>query len=348
MGNVTDAEREVSFKIRNGVEVHGGFLGWEASLGQRVPKPHRTVLSGDIDVNDANSDQNYIDESSNDIEGSNSFHVVVVPAASNSVVLDAVTVTGGKADGPDTGGFPGPLERGGGIFCESAAMFTNVTVIGNFGRYAGGVHNFHSSPTFVNVSIINNSGYGGGGMVNDAYPQSESSPLLANVTFYGNTSVNAGGAMANNGSNGVSFTELRNVTFAANSTDRVNGGGAIANEEAPGGTTDLKGGNVHFWGNLAAGASSHIASFGGDNSLHHSVNEDAVPIEAPSDHGGWTPTLLLSFESPATNAGDPGICIGPLIDGFDQRGYWRFTEQNAYCDVGAMESNDSIFFDGFE
>src|SRR5690606_30073473 len=46
----------ISFAIRPGQRVYGGFAGVETSLGQRDPAAHRTVLSGDIgrdDVTDA-------------------------------------------------------------------------------------------------------------------------------------------------------------------------------------------------------------------------------------------------------------------------------------------------------
>lgn len=39
-----------SFRLKNGVEIMGGFNGTETSLNQRDPKVNRTILSGDIGV----------------------------------------------------------------------------------------------------------------------------------------------------------------------------------------------------------------------------------------------------------------------------------------------------------
>src|SRR5690606_32186354 len=48
----TTEERKISFSIRPGTRVYGGFAGTETLRDQRNPAIHRSVLSGDIDNND--------------------------------------------------------------------------------------------------------------------------------------------------------------------------------------------------------------------------------------------------------------------------------------------------------
>lgn len=355
MANVTIDERIYSFHVQKGV--YGGFSGNETSLDQRIPTPHLTVLSGDIDDNDVNTGSNRVTQSADDIVGSNSYNVVTLRGGR----LDAMTVTGGKSDAFD--GYNGTRGNGGGIYCRGGgATITNVTIMGNTGMYAGGMYNYLSSPTLHNVSFNRNSSSSGpGGMFNSAWIPNgggSSSPKLSNVTFYGNSGSIAG-AMVNDGSGGTSFTTLLNVTFAENSASRAgNGAGAIYNSKD--GTSNptatvLTVSNVLFWGNTntADGVPSAIVNaYGAVSDIHSSVYIDSIPVGPLGNYGGWTPTVLLRPNSPAIGAGDPVVCIGPPVNGLDQRGVWRFYDESTHCDVGAVEmdldSRDWIFADGFE
>ena len=59
------------------MKLYGGFEGNESTLDERDPSKNVTVLSGDIDNND-NVDSAGIDESADDINGNNSFHVIAL------------------------------------------------------------------------------------------------------------------------------------------------------------------------------------------------------------------------------------------------------------------------------
>lgn len=87
------ADRTISFPLKNGVGVYGGFAGTETLRSQRDPAGNPTTLSGDVGVAGDSSD--------------NSFHVVTADGAvSASTVLDGFTISGGRADGaaaPTTG-----------------------------------------------------------------------------------------------------------------------------------------------------------------------------------------------------------------------------------------------------
>ena len=81
-------DRTISFVLKNGVALYGGFAGTESSLSQRDPAVNVTILSGDIGVAAVVSD--------------NSYHVIQASSVSSSAVLDGFTITGGNATGSRT------------------------------------------------------------------------------------------------------------------------------------------------------------------------------------------------------------------------------------------------------
>lgn len=140
------ADRTATFQLLSGVSLYGGFAGDETLLSAR--HGGASILSGDIDNNDTNTDGNNIDETYTDIVGNNSYHVV--RGAANAT-LNGFVVTGGQANGsyPDT--------------------------------YGGGMFNWpNSNPTIANVTFSGNSAQTGGGcqITGIAAPRSRMSPSL--------------------------------------------------------------------------------------------------------------------------------------------------------------------------
>lgn len=82
-GGDANSNRNVSFSMKNGVAIYGGFAGTEGNLSQRVPaNALATILSGDIGIVGNSAD--------------NSYTVISNPRGlTNSAVLDGFLITGG-------------------------------------------------------------------------------------------------------------------------------------------------------------------------------------------------------------------------------------------------------------
>ena len=244
--HVNNAVTETFVISYNNVQLYGGFAATETLRAQRDWTAHPTLLSGDIDANDWNTDTNHIAETWNDIVGNNAYHVLYLDGETNQPItatttLDGLIITAGHANGSS------PNDSGGGVYCAGygtgkacSPTLTNVTFSGN---------------------LVNN---GGGGMVNDGYNGGASSPTLTNVTFSGNSAGGRGGGMYNNGTyDGVSRPTLTNVTFSGNSAQY---GGGMYNEGAFGDSSPTLA-NVTFSGNTAVvGGGMYNKGFSGASS----------------------------------------------------------------------------------
>ena len=188
-------DRTISFAMKSGVAIYGGFLGTETALAQRpainLTTPSSTTLSGDLGTPGVNTD--------------NAYHVINnPPGLTNTAVLDGVVVTGGYANGGIT-----PTNAGGGVY--------------NNGKGNGQV----CSPTFRNCTFQGNSAQYGGAMYNDG-ASGTCSPVVTNCAFQSSTATSYGGAMYNNGQNGTCSPVLTNCAFQGNITSQ--NGGAVYND----------------------------------------------------------------------------------------------------------------------
>ncbi len=163
----TTTNRSISFSLKNGVAVYGGFNGTETLLSQRNWVVNVTILSGDIGTPGDDSD--------------NSYHVVYNSGINGTAVLDGFTITKGEAP-PVFGN-----SSGGGMYNNhSSPTLTNCSFSENAATFGGGgIMNIFSSPTLMNCSFSGNavtSGIGGIGIHNVAF----SSPTLTNCILWGN------------------------------------------------------------------------------------------------------------------------------------------------------------------
>ncbi len=192
-------DRAVSFNLKSGVKIYGGFAGTETARSQRDWRTNVTILSGDIGVAGDSSD--------------NSYHVVYAEDVDATAVLDGFEIHSGSANGSME------TSQGGGMLCiDSSPSLANLVIYNNHAAVGGGLYNaLESSPSLVNVTFrTNEAGYGGG-----IYNWENSNPILVNVIFAFNSAEVKGGGMYN-GSN--SAPTLVNVTFNENEAGSYGGG----------------------------------------------------------------------------------------------------------------------------
>jgi predicted outer membrane repeat protein len=237
-----ETDRTISFFLKSGVAIYGGFARTEIARSQRDPLTNLTILSGDIDSNDTANPAT----DASQIVGSNSYHVLTGSGTDSSAILDGFTITAGSADDssypmnvggglfngwmPDGGagvnaGNPGlnsiifsgnSAGAGAGIFNSGNPALSNINFLGNYATNGSGIYNDASSPTLTNVIFNGNTATdSGGGMYNGR----SSNPVLADVTFSSNTAGWGGGIFNDNSS-----PALTNVIFTSNAVTSYGGG----------------------------------------------------------------------------------------------------------------------------
>ncbi len=246
-----DADRSASFALKSGVAIYGGFNGTEFKREQRDWQANATILSGDIDDNDTNTDGNYIAETAVDIKGDNSWNVVIGNGTNATAVLDGFIITAAQYGGMSNlsgsptlinlvfSGNTNPVGDGGGMKnISSNPTLTNILFSGNTALSGGGISNVDKSNlTLMDVTFNSNtaSWYSGGGLHN-----LDSNLKLFNVAFNENTAAVYGGGIYNDLSENSTLT---NVTFSNNDADH---GGGMASFES-----NMTLANVTFRGNAA-------------------------------------------------------------------------------------------------
>jgi predicted outer membrane repeat protein len=342
-------DQTISFALRSGLALYGGFAGSETSRDQRNWAVNVTVLSGDIDHNDL-TDANDVVTDTQNIKGTNAYRVVTSSSGiTETAVLDGFTLTGGNAKGTS-------YDRGGGMFNYGGSpTLINITFSGNLATtYGGGMFNYGGSPTLTNVTFSGNSAStGGGGMasLDDSHPtltnvtfrdnfaisgggmynDSVLNLVLTNVTFSGNSAVNGGGMYTGNSSSPT----LTNVTFSDNSA--VAFGGGIYNSTCNPivrNTLFVKGASANNCAGdaFAAGSTTNLAD---DTSCGSSTTQSAnINLGLLGNYGGSTQTIPLLPGSAAIDAGNNAYCPAT-----DQRGVGR----GGRCDIGAFEAQRTIY-----
>ncbi len=363
-------DRTISFNLRPGAVVYGGFNGTEATIGDRFLVANPTILSGDIGVAGDNTD--------------NSYHVVVMDGTTaggtitTGNLLSDFTIRDGNANGAGTN-----QGNGGGLFCNGNGaghecspelanlvfennsatdggavyndgdsggksspdvhdvMFRNNTVTDSGGGMYNNGRNGTSSPLVDRAAFITNSAAStAGAMYNDGTTSGHSSPTVHSSTFYANTA-NFAGAMANVATgSGHSSPVLRYLTFTGN-VAKFGSGGAIRNIAADGDAAPSLSG-VILWADQAPFAPVEMATQSLTTpSAEYVITPECAPVAVGcinanpllrplQDNDGFSQTLMPDVGSPAIDAGNATNCPA-----FDQRGITR--AQGAQCDLGAVE-----------
>lgn len=172
----------VSFSMKEGVKIYGGFAGTETSLSQR------NLKAGDSSILKGNSNT-----------------VIQNSSLTSSSVLDGFTIEEGGWIGLGTNVFGGGMSNN-----NASPTITDCNFLNNAtGMYdGGGMYNLNSSPIVINCIFSKNTANSfGGGIYNVS-----SSLILINCTFSNNTVQNYGGGLANF----KSTSTLINCTFFNN------------------------------------------------------------------------------------------------------------------------------------
>ncbi len=137
----------------------GALLATRRDLSQRNWTTNVTVLSGDVDGNDINTDGNSIAETPASIVGTNALHVVTMdgttgPPITTTTELDGFTITAGTATGTSSY----TTYYGGGFYCNGSGVSSNC------------------SPTLANLTFSGNTASYGGAMFNEGQGRSGGGP----------------------------------------------------------------------------------------------------------------------------------------------------------------------------
>ena len=92
-----EVNRTNGFSVRSGVQIYGGFQGTENAISERIEGMYPTVLSGDIGIQNATSD--------------NLYHVITIQAGPEQTLLDGIWIRDGMANGSTL-----DLQRGSAIY----------------------------------------------------------------------------------------------------------------------------------------------------------------------------------------------------------------------------------------
>ncbi len=120
--------RKISFRLKNGVALYGGFNGTETSRNQRDWVANQTILSGDLLDDDLPGGINMLD---------NTAHVVTAKFVNNTAVIDGFTIESGYPLGNDLIYLDGYAYAGGIYIVQGTPKLQNLTIRNNIAMYGG-------------------------------------------------------------------------------------------------------------------------------------------------------------------------------------------------------------------
>ncbi len=196
----TNAEKDATFSIPDGVKLYGGFVGNETSITQRNFNNNLTILSGNTDP---------LSKSGN--IKSHVYNIVTMVNVGANTKLDGFVLSGARAVKTSTpAGEIGT--SGGGVIVE--------------GKTKG-----NATPNISNCVFYDNyaKGFGGAMFTNGSF-DGYAAPTIDNCKFTNNVSEQEGGAINNQGIyKGVANPIFKNCVIENNTTDSASGGGMYNN-----------------------------------------------------------------------------------------------------------------------
>lgn len=222
-----DNNRAISFNMRNGVSIYGGFQGTENTLEERqFTCGSCSILSGEIGSPGI---------------ADNSYTVVWNEELNNTAILDGFEIRDGNDDRIPTSAGNG---LGGGLynhgfgftgFCHPVirnCLFTNNRASWGAGAFNNGYDGGNTQPIYINCIFYQNHAYIEAGGMDSYGVGGTASPTLYNCIFDSNTSATNVGAMyAWGGNNGNCHPLLINCIFTNNTALNGYGGAFIADNQ---------------------------------------------------------------------------------------------------------------------
>ena len=317
---VPESMKATGFTLNSGVQLYGGFAGTETSINDRetLGKPYqlkyRTVLSGDIDMNDAVDNTNLIFPA-NSTRTDNATHVLTLnmdpSSGSNNntypTVVNGFSIGGGQADGENEYGggiyiYNNSSNTGGGIFrIERCFFVNNYATQGGAIYVADEVQNRNNNISLINQCVVYNNAAGERGAVVNA----------GGGIYLDGAATVVNSSIFNNENGGL---RLSSVSKVVNSTVARNTGAGI-DLLAPAGGKDFNVFNSIVWGNTLLSA-EFPPNF--KNSAYHEV---VTAVGTPADSNG---NIYVTKEN-------RGEAMAPMFDApsvktsYDRDFDWRQT-----------------------
>jgi len=186
------ADRSISFIMKQGVGMYGGFSGDEVSKQERDWELNKTILSGDIGIPNNGSD--------------NTYHVLYCTGVDSTAVLDGFVITKAGAVG---GSDPYSNALGGGLYIEPSTAMLNTC------------------PSIKNCTFTQNYAWQGAAIFCEwNYDIYMVNPIIRNCQFRNNRALSFAGAIYKKGPSLPSSPfVVQDCNFTANSAGAE--GGAI-------------------------------------------------------------------------------------------------------------------------
>ncbi|MFK8102361.1 MAG: immunoglobulin domain-containing protein, partial [Saprospiraceae bacterium] len=278
----SEADRNISFELPDGVAFYGGFEGTEMLREQRDWQNNLTYLDGDI----------------NDDHASflNSYTIVYTEGVSAATIVDGLHLVNGNADDINS---LGSLKASGAAWFNQSPSSTepssptirNCTFKDNkangFGAGFCNSADFSgkASPYFEQVRFISNQAKEGAGLFNDGSHQGQCTPTIRNCLFENNDATQFGGGMSNDGG----YTGMCNPTvidcfFKNNTCD--SGGGAISNRAYQNGISNPYIMGTIFEGNHSGAIGGAILNFGIEGTASPTLERCEFSHNFASTYGG--------------------------------------------------------------
>jgi hypothetical protein len=325
--------RSVTFKLKQGVAMFGGFAGNEVLRSDRDWLANLSILSGDLSNNDGEKRFNPNNPASDPAFSENSYHVVTASGVTRPTRLDGFIIRNGNAFLSS-----GDNLLGGGLFVkeegsvdEGSPELANLTFYNN-NAVSGGAHYARKSNSIlINCTYIGNyADFGGGLRAFESTSVLTRTLTLANVIFSGNYARSVGGAINNFATN----MTILNGTLANNSVNAPGETGeTIYNSN--GSVLTIK--NSILWGSLGVGEKHIVNALSGTSTLGRSLIQNGC-----AGNDVTTCTIVLQGDPLLIDADGVDDTIGTLDDNL------HVQSSSPVVDAGANSSvyNDELDFDG--